>query len=446
MREPLVTWINHASFVVEYGDVRLACDPWLSGTAFKDGWALIAQTKFQPSDFHGITHIWISHQHPDHFAPADLRAIDAHDRKRITVLYQSTEDKLVVSWLRGAGFGKVVELPLKRWTELAPGFAVLCGSVSHDSWLAMRCGDSVLLNVNDCVLKRQEIVQRIADTVGRVDVLFTQFSYAQWIGNPPDWQKRRQDALEKLERLRLQAQILRPKTIVPFASFVYFCHEENFFMNDGMNAVGDVAAFIERDLGVRATVLYPGERWAAGAPQDWRPSAARYADDLRAKIAAGPTHRATPGNAQAVMDLVNAFMKRLVAKNPRVRALLRDRVTVFLSDLGSAYEISLDGMRPTALSALEADLVTSSENITYAFKVPWGGNTLHVSGRFTSWKDGAHLRVFKLIRELHHYNVTRVNVRWLRSQVRRLCVGGLNRALRLLHPKKGRLRTADAPP
>ena len=34
-------FVNHASYVLESGGVRLLCDPWLEGTAFNDGWALL---------------------------------------------------------------------------------------------------------------------------------------------------------------------------------------------------------------------------------------------------------------------------------------------------------------------------------------------------------------------------------------------------------------------
>src|SRR5690242_11320190 len=95
--EPVrISWINHASFLYAAGGVRLVCDPWLSGAAFNNGWRHITPTRFSPEDFGTATHIWISHQHPDHFAPQDLRRIPAADRERLTVLYQPVPDKLVV--------------------------------------------------------------------------------------------------------------------------------------------------------------------------------------------------------------------------------------------------------------------------------------------------------------------------------------------------------------
>lgn len=434
---PQVVWVNHASFAVSLGGANLICDPWLSGSAFKNGWRHVAPTALTPDGFDAFTHVWISHQHPDHFAPLDLRRIPAGVRERLAVLYQSTPDKLVVSWLRGAGFRDVRELPMDRWFALTPELDVMCGALNDDSWLALRTAWGTLLNVNDCVLKRRTDIERIKNLVGPVDVLFTQFSYAQWTGNPEDVEQRRADAAEKFDRIRLQTAIFDPKTVVPFASFVYFSNEENFFLNDCMNRVGDVAEFIERELGRNAVVLYPGESWNAAQTRDWRPAAARYASDVAARLSAGPVD--VPG-AVAIDDFeknVRGFLARLRKKNPMARAVVRDKTTIFLTDHLRSYELSADALVPAGVDARHADIATASENVLYAFRTPWGGNTLHVSGRFRSYLPNGHLRFFKMMRQLHHYNRTPVDAEWLFEQCRRIVRGARNRVARLTQRRTG---------
>jgi UDP-MurNAc hydroxylase len=424
---PVIEWVNHASFVTSVGGVRLLCDPWIEGTAFKDGWALLSPTRFGYGDFANISHLWISHQHPDHFAPANLRKIPAQVRARLNVLYRTERGRLVVSWMRSNGFENVKELELERWLEIAPAVELMCGAHDDDSWLALRTPWGTLLNVNDCVLKRADDIGAIARLTGPVDVLFTQFSYAQWTGNPEDVAFRRRDAAEKLERIALQARILHPRIIVPFASFVYFCNAENFFLNDCMNAVGDVAEFVEAELGKRAVVLYPGERWSVDEPQNWRGAAQRYADDVRNRLARGPTHAPASLAAEEVQGRIIGFLSRLRAKNPAVTLLVRDKTTFYLTDSRRAYELSARGLVPSPLGATTVDVATASENVLYAFRTPWGGNTLHVSGRFTSHVSGGHLRFFGLVRRLHHYNRTPIDGQWIAEQCRRVTRGLLRR-------------------
>jgi UDP-MurNAc hydroxylase len=424
---PVIEWVNHASFVTTIGGVRLLCDPWLEGTAFKDGWALLSATRFGYDDFANISHLWISHQHPDHFAPANLRKIPADVRARLNVLYRTERGRLVVSWMRSNGFENVKELELERWIEIAPAIELMCGAHDDDSWLALRTPWGALLNVNDCVLKQADDIGAIARLTGPVDVLFTQFSYAQWTGNPEDVAFRRSDAAEKLERIALQARILRPRIIVPFASFVYFCNAENFFLNDCMNAVGDVAEFVERELGKQAVVLYPGDRWSVDEPRDWRGAAERYAADARDRLARGPTHAPATLAAEEVEGGISGFLSRLRAKNPAVTLLVREKTSFYLTDSRRAYQLSARGLVPSSLDASSVDVATASENVLYAFRTPWGGNTLHVSGRFTSHVSGGHLRFFGLVRRLHHYNRTPIDGQWIAAQCRRVTRGLLRR-------------------
>lgn len=426
---PTIEWVNHASFVTNVGNTRLMCDPWFEGSAFNRGWSLISPTVFPYERFSEITHLWISHQHPDHFAPGTLRRIPPDCRARVEVLYGKRADRLVASWLLSNGFKHVVEVDCDCWQSLDADTKIMCGLHDDDSWLALRTPWGTLLNVNDCVLKRARDVERIAELVGPVDVLFTQFSYAQWTGNPEDTELRKRDAAEKLDRLRLQDCIFRPRAIVPFASYIYFSNVENFFLNDGVNDVGRVAAFIEGELGKQAVVLYPGELQCLSEPCDWHRAAERYAGDFSKCVDGGPVLAPTEESTEALERQIGAFLNRLRRKNPAVVALVRGHTTFYLTDAKVGYELSVRGLRRISISADAADIATSADNVAYAFRTPWGGNTLHVSGRFTSHPPGDRLRFFDLMHELHHYNQTTIDGEWLFSQCVRV-VRGATRRLR----------------
>ena len=56
------------------------------------------------------------------------------------------------------------------------------------------------------------------------------------MGNRQDISLRIESAKEKINRLKIQNEIFKPIKLVPFASFFFFCHEENFYMNDEQNS------------------------------------------------------------------------------------------------------------------------------------------------------------------------------------------------------------------
>ncbi|GAC1700330.1 MAG: hypothetical protein NVS9B4_01570 [Candidatus Acidiferrum sp.] len=89
----LMESVNHTGFIIESEAVRLLCDPWIEGNTFNIGWTLLSRTKLRYEDLSAITHIWFSHEHPDHFNPPSLKKIPEEYRRAITVVFHYTRDK-----------------------------------------------------------------------------------------------------------------------------------------------------------------------------------------------------------------------------------------------------------------------------------------------------------------------------------------------------------------
>ncbi len=271
-----IEWVNHASFIVEHDGVRMISDPWLEGLAFDHGWAHLVPTAMRYDDFATITHIWISHEHPDHFAPRNLLAIPEEHRRRITLMFHEGVDFRIGAFCRNAGFGKVLQLRSGRWEQLAGDLRVKCADQGGDTWMAVRSRDTTLLNLNDAIFAYRWRIQALRRKVGApIDVLLSQFSYANWVGNPDEPMRHRAEATEMLRRLRTQMEVLRPRYAIPFASMVRFCHAENAYLNEAMNRVETASEAIAA-TGTTPVVLYPGETWEVGAPHDSEASIARY--------------------------------------------------------------------------------------------------------------------------------------------------------------------------
>ena len=99
-----ITWVNHASFVIEKGKTGLICDPWLDGSVFNKGWDLLSPTQWRYEDFKRLTHIYFSHEHPDHFFPSNIQKIPQEVRSGIEVIYQETQDNKVINYCEKLGF------------------------------------------------------------------------------------------------------------------------------------------------------------------------------------------------------------------------------------------------------------------------------------------------------------------------------------------------------
>ena len=419
-----IEFVCHASVVLRRDPVHMICDPWLTGTAFDDGWALLSEPVFKPEDFASITHLWFSHEHPDHFSPRSLAMIPAELRARITVLFHASLDRKVANHCQKLGFADVIELVPGEWRTLAPDFEILCNTWedSDDSWMLVRTPEGSILNVNDCQANTQAQVDALHASTGDVDVLLTQYSISAWDGNPEDVTRRQAGAQAMLDRAVRQTRTLKAKHVIPFASFIWFCHEENDYMNSGIRPVSDVAQILEAQTDAQPVVLYPGDRWKVGAAIDSTSAIDRYAADL----ATLPSRPRIPGKRIEITELQQAadrfserikdrrsamrlklsavklniaHQHRLHAGSPlagrlaAVRELLTLRIRparIWLTDAETALDYCLlRGLEQTSRQRGECDIELSSGALLFAFKFLWGGETLQINGRFREmYPDG----------------------------------------------------------
>lgn len=371
-----ITFVNHASFLLKSKIASLACDPWLTSKVFNDGWALVSPSFCLPYD--SLDYIWISHEHPDHFNFPTLRSIPDADKKRIEILHQRHSSPRIADALRKMGFANVRELPLYRWITLRPGFDVLCGSVgSMDSFLAIRTENETILNMNDCVCNRRQL-SYIHRLVGKVSVLFTQFSFANWIGNGKD----EIGAVNaKLDEFSSQIEIFKPEFTIPFASFIFFCNQENAWMNDFAVSPKRI---VKMDFhGVN--VMYPGDQWDSNSRTFQSDEAvAKYLHDWDT-IRIDPTPPAVP--AEKIGPAVIRLLQELKKKYGQSLVKRLRPFDIFIHDLNQVVFINPERIhceiKPASPETASAARYKMCSQVTwYSFAHNWGWGTLQVSGMF----------------------------------------------------------------
>jgi UDP-MurNAc hydroxylase len=382
-----IKFVNHASTIFSKDGINLITDPWIEGKVFHDGWSLLSQTKFKYSDFKQITHIWFSHEHPDHFFPPNLKSIPLEYRKKITVLYHFTRDKKVIEFCKSLEFKEVVELTSNKEFELSPDFKIINTAMGINSWLYLKTNEKTFLNTNDCVINTPKIANRIFNTVGEIDVLLTQFSYAAKYGNADQPEQRKKAVDAKYHQMKLQIDTFKPKFFIPIASFVWFSHEENFYMNDEVNTIDRVEKFIS-DSGVTPIILYPEDTYIAGESHKNEISLNKYSEDTQ-KVKFENTQKTQSVEIDKIKESANALTKRVRKEDLFAFIILCFcPIKVYLTDLEKVVRFSiLFGFKEINNKKGNANLFMTSEVLEYCFRFNWGFSSAGTNGRFKSVDD-----------------------------------------------------------
>jgi UDP-MurNAc hydroxylase len=383
-----VTFVSHASIMIDAQGARILCDPWFEGKVFNNGWALL--TAPHTVDYSAVDYIWISHEHPDHLSFQTLKGVPEADKHRITLLYQQHASPRIVKALEKLGFSKIVELPLYRWFRLGDGVEVLCGSKGKiDSFLAVRDATACLLNLVDCYFNAAQL-RYIARRVGRISIMFAQFSFANWVGNDRD---EIGEAEQKIRELREYLSVLKPQLLVPFASFVYFCNAENQRMNAWTNTPRKIWALSLPGLAFMA----PGDVWDSSDPRLGSERAVeRYMQALN-DVVIDPTpppveiwriaQAAEQRWREMRAEIARQPLLRMYLMLKRIRLRRLDPLEGYVHDLAKVVVLNpADGscrvLEASPEVADRARYVMCSQVAWYTFAFAWGGDTTEVSGMY----------------------------------------------------------------
>jgi L-ascorbate metabolism protein UlaG (beta-lactamase superfamily) len=398
---PSVTFVNHASVLIRQGATALLTDPWYRGPAFHKGWRLLTET---PDDeaarlLQDVTHIWLSHEHPDHFSIPFFRTHGPALRDRaIPVLFQKIADRRVADFLAGEGID-VREMAFGARIALAPDFDVMClKDEFYDSLLSVRAGGVHILNLNDCNVATHARAQEILRATGPCDWLLTQFSYAAWKGGPDNRAWRAAAAAAKLDAMAVQIDTFAPKAVIPFASFVTFANAANGYLNDAANRPQEVQDRFAATLPV--VVMQPGDRFDGTVDPARTAAAVAFWDRARTAAAAAPPMAFETRDMGELTAAFAGYVARIRRQNAvwlmrAVQALrplgILQPVVIRLDDLG--LTVSVDAPRARfAPTDAAPDIAMHSESLWFIFRNSFGFDTLTVNGCLLECRPGGFSR------------------------------------------------------
>ncbi len=400
-----LTFINHASYLVESDRSVLVVDPWVEGNAFDNGWGLLDQSITNKmlieylAGFKKSIYIWLSHEHSDHFSVPFLKMLKENSLK-VNFIFQKTLDGRVAQFLRKLGYN--VTESNDNLEVIDPELSIaIFPYVGGDSYSLTMLNDFSILNINDCVVDDEKGAERVLKNYRKftknVDLLLTQFGYANWIGNPDERQLRKVSAKEKLDRISLQVRKFEPQATIPFASFVYFNDPDNFHTNDAQNTPKDVSDYFDKyNIPTNLIILKPWDTLDLVSPI--RQESSKKNSNILHWVKLH--HEIKPNSMihkkisideirKSYNEFRSAIFKSFLIA-PRLLESLKFIVPIkfYLNDLGVNVVLSYrDNLTVEEGCKENCDISLTAATLNFILSNEYGANTTRVNGKFERISD-----------------------------------------------------------
>lgn len=372
-----VTLINHASVLIEVGEIRLLTDPWFEGYCFREAWGLRFSNEKAYDIARTATHLWISHPHSDHLHFQTLKRLLGLNPDLVCLGNISKNSRLDEP-LRRTGFKHVVPLLERVPFEIADGIRVTrFPTTGIDNMLLLRSDDGVLLNYNDCVLPSWSR-KRLARRFGDIDLYLSNFNHGGKVLRHP---LPAPDEIKKVMKANFlgHLQSFNPRYAIPFASFQYYRAPENQEQNISLMEPEELA-----ELDARVVPLKLGQTFECR-------SAGKEGEVLESCTAAVPL----PMNPRSTIDRTETYsIRQLRVAATRYGQSLRKGfpgvvrllppLSIQIEDLDARVELVLHKAQLNECVDQEpAHISASSEALFHWFNDTFGTDTFIVGGHFS---------------------------------------------------------------
>ena len=261
-----LTFLSHASVLVESSESKLLMDPWLIGSCYWRSW-----WNYPPVDRDSVNDlevdaIYITHVHWDHWHGPSLKKLFPKDTLIIT---HDEPNKRSVNDLKDIGF-KNIKL-LKHGETFVLGDIKIIpyqfGLFLNDSALVVETPEMKLLNANDCKIAGTAL-RSIIKSHGPFDFALRSHSSANdrvcYTLESGDYSFDDKDHYSR--SFALFMDVVKPKYAVPFASNHCHLHKDVYGMNNLVNDPFKLESYLTENKlleDVELKVMLSGDSWSS---------------------------------------------------------------------------------------------------------------------------------------------------------------------------------------
>ncbi len=140
--------LAHASFVLKAKGIEVLFDPWFTGDAYWGSWRLWPENPIDIAKLSSITHVVVTHPHPDHFNLDSLKFLDPS----VHFLFPDFISQIIPDTLAKLGFSNLSPIAWETRFEILPDVHLAFlrpNTMWEDSAVLIRVNDWIWLNQVD---------------------------------------------------------------------------------------------------------------------------------------------------------------------------------------------------------------------------------------------------------------------------------------------------------
>jgi hypothetical protein len=263
-----IEYISHSCFVIETNQIKIAFDPWITGTAYQNQWHLFPKST-DTSLVEQADVILISHGHEDHLHHESLKKI----QKKAHVFFPFQWREGVVDYFKHIQFKDITEaVSFKTYTY--KGIKITYLGYSLESVIVVECEGYVIVNINDALNSNHEtavnfLLDKIKTKWPKIDFLLSGWSGAGYFPNKVHY-KGKNDM--EVARIREQyfadnfcrfTKHLQPHIALAFAPGFVLLNDNNRWINDIKFPRQIITKYykdhFEPKTHIQFPIIYPGD-------------------------------------------------------------------------------------------------------------------------------------------------------------------------------------------
>jgi len=234
-----ITFIGHASILIETRGLRIISDPWWLGPCFGAQWWNYPPPYLDPVQTK-LDYIYISHGHNDHLHPSTLKSLKSLN-PNVSILVSKNVG--IADTIRKLGFNVITIEDDEEYLVAEDVKVRIVETCSSDTLFSIDDGKNICVNLNDALHAaprkiQDQFIRELKSWYPRIDYLFCGYSVASHFPNcyripgkdPVATATKRQAYFNR--RWSEIMERLRPRFGFPFAANVVFLEEDLIWAND----------------------------------------------------------------------------------------------------------------------------------------------------------------------------------------------------------------------